>query len=184
MSEIIASLRNEHRNLNKLLDLLACETDKLEQGEFADYQLIADIMQYFVNYPDVYHHPHEDLIFDILKQKGNNITGLIDEVYREHKKMAADGNEILDEIQQIQGNAIFSREDFVGRLRTYITEYHTHMDKEEDELFKAAEASLDDEDWRRIDLAIHTGEDPLFGRILDDEYRDLFKAILTQAEAE
>jgi hemerythrin-like domain-containing protein len=181
MSEIIANLRNDHRNLTKLLQLLSAETGKLEKGEYTDYQIIADIMQYFVNYPDIYHHPHEDLILNTLKNRNSQVTGPCTDIFSEHQEMASKGAEILDEIKQIQGNAIFSRENFVRQLKEYIACYHAHMEKEEEALFKIAEKYLNVDDWKKINLTIRMAEDPLFGRILDAEYNDLFKAIMAEA---
>jgi len=184
MSEMIDDLRQDHKNIIRLLTLLEKQTSNLASGSYADYQLISDIMQYFVTFPDIYHHPHEDLVFGALKQRENNLSAIIDAIHDEHQVMASAAEIILDEIIQIQGNAIFSREIFVGRLQDYITLYYSHIEKEETELFSIAESRLQDEDWRKINVAMNMGTDPLFGKVLHDEYQNLFKAILTEVVEE
>ena len=184
MSEIISSLRNDHRNITKLLTLLSEQNSRLACGEFTNYQTLADIMQYFINYPDIYHHPHEEQIFEILKIREKATTELINRVSSEHQQIAKNGTAILDEIKQIQGSAIFPREKFVRQLNNYIASYQAHMDIEEGYLFQVAEKLLGLEDWRHIDAAIKTVDDPIFGRILDQEYQSLFKAILAETVPE
>jgi len=184
MSEIITSLRNDHRNIAKLLILLSEQTSRLARGEFTDYQILADIMQYFINYPDIYHHPHEEQIFEILKIREKATTELIRRVSSEHQQIANNGTAILYEIKQIQGSAIFSREKLVGQLDNYISSYEAHMDIEESYLFQVAEKLLRPEDWQHIDTAMKTVNDPIFGKILDQEYQSLFKAILAETVPE
>ena len=180
MTNVIDSLHEDHKNISRLLSLLEKQVDHFAAGEYADYQIITDIMHYFVNYPDVYHHPHEDIVFAALKSKNINAADEIDEITAEHQKMADESVTIYDAIKHIQGNAILSREEIVSRLRNYIAEYHSHIDKEEDELFALANSTLEDEDWQAINTEIGDTDDPLFGKIRDREYQELYKMILSE----
>ena len=180
MTNVIDSLHQDHKNISRLLSLLEKQVDHFEAGEYADYQIITDIMHYFMNYPDVYHHPHEDIVFAALKRKDINVADLIDEITSEHQKMADDSAAIYDTMKQIQGNAIFSREEIVSQLRNYIANYHSHIEKEEEGLFARASSLLEDEDWRAINSEIGDTDDPLFGKIRDQEYKELYKVILSE----
>ena len=66
MAALIETLRKDHKNYSVLLDLLGVEAGKLEQGQESDLVRMYDIANYMVSYPDTFHHPHEELIFDIL----------------------------------------------------------------------------------------------------------------------
>lgn len=184
MANIIDTLQQDHKNICRLLGLLEKQVDNIAAGEFTDYQVIADIMHYFVNYPDVYHHPHEDILFNAIKMKDIKAANLIDEIVTEHQSMAEESATIYDDMQHIQGNAIFSREEIVQRLRDYIASYHAHIEKEETGLFALAKTTLDEDDWREIDNEIGNTDDPLFGKIRDQEYQELYKLILSENVAD
>ena len=180
MANVLDTLQQDHKNIYRLLGLLEKQVDHIAAGEYTDYQVIADIMHYFVNYPDVYHHPHEDILFNAVKKKKINTANLIDEIVTEHQSMAEESATIYDEMKHIQGNAIFSRDEIVQRLRDYIAHYHAHIEKEETGLFALAKTALEDEDWQEINNEIGNTDDPLFGKIRDQEYQELYKLILLE----
>src|ERR1019366_5334297 len=64
---IIDSLRQEHRNIEKLLLVLERELSVFDRGERPDYQVIHAVIAYFLVYPTAYHHPQEDMVFEIRK---------------------------------------------------------------------------------------------------------------------
>jgi hemerythrin-like domain-containing protein len=180
VAQVIDKLLRDHKHFFVLLDLLQAQLKHLVQGEYTDYQILTDIMRYFVNQPDVYHHPHEDIIFNALKHNNINLADIIDELISEHTVMASASTTILDELKQIQGNAIFSRDEIVRRLEDFISGYRAHIEKEEATLFALADKTLDAADWKKIETEIGIIEDPLFGKSLDGEYRELYKMILAE----
>lgn len=180
MTDIIQRLEQDHLNISKLLALLEKQTEHFARGEYTDYQIITDIMNYIVNYPDVYHHPHEEIIFDALKSKDKSTASLIDEITSEHAAMSAESAAILDEMIEIQGNAIFSREEIVTRLQKFIKNYHEHIRKEETGLFALAREKLGADDWQTVEDEIGGSMAPQFNTVLDKEYQNLYKIILSE----
>lgn len=183
MPEIIKQLQIDHRNIARLLGVLLEQTTHLEAGEYTDLQLIADIMHYFVNYPDIQHHPQEDLIFSSLTDKDPQLVDLVDELHHEHESMADESLRIHEEIKKMQGNAIISREKIVTDLKNYINTYYSHIDKEEGRLFTLAVNAMTENDWKKIDDEMQFVEDPLFGKILNDQYASIYKVILSGVNA-
>ena len=55
-------LRQEHANMTMLLDILEQQIARLRQGEVADFKTVKGILDYFLTYPDLVHHPKEDLL--------------------------------------------------------------------------------------------------------------------------
>ena len=180
VARVVDKLLQDHKNIITLLALMEKQVQHFVAGEYVDYQILSDIMHYFVNQPDVYHHPHEDIIFAALKLKDINVADLIEEISAEHDLMAKASSTINDELKLIQGNAIFSRQEIVRQLKDFIKRYHDHIIKEEQGLFALANSSLDAADWRRVEHEIEHNEDPLFGNTLRDEYQALYKAILSE----
>ncbi len=66
---IIELLSREHRNIERLLGVLERELELFERGERPDYEVVRAIISYFEVYPEVYHHPQEDLVFARLKTR-------------------------------------------------------------------------------------------------------------------
>lgn len=181
MPEKIKQLQVDHQNITKLLGVLQEQTAHLEAGEYTDLQLLADIMHYFVNYPDIQHHPREDLIFASLCEKQPQVTDLVEELNKEHRIMAEDSQKIYEEIKQMQGNAIIPRDRIVTDLKNYINAYYSHIEKEEAALFALAVNVLAENDWLKIDDEMQYVDDPLFGKILNEQYASIYKVILSGA---
>jgi hemerythrin-like domain-containing protein len=63
---IIDLLRQEHRNMEKLLLVLELEVSVFGRGERPDYEVIWAVIAYFQVFPDAYHHPQENAVFEKL----------------------------------------------------------------------------------------------------------------------
>ena len=81
---IIDSLRQEHRNIEKLLLVLERELSVFDRGERPDYQVIHAIIAYFLVYPHSYHHPQEDMIFEMLRERDPAAAKTIGDLPAEH----------------------------------------------------------------------------------------------------
>ena len=55
-AKAIQSLCNEHKTIRYLLDLLAQQIALFERTERPDYELIKEIVDYFLTYPELCHH--------------------------------------------------------------------------------------------------------------------------------
>ncbi len=62
MASIVESLHQDHINSTKLLDALEQQLAIFGRAEVPDYEMMQGIMGYFLDYPELYHHPTEDLI--------------------------------------------------------------------------------------------------------------------------
>jgi hemerythrin-like domain-containing protein len=64
---VIEILRQEHRDIEKLLLVLERELGVFTRGEHPDYEVIHAAIAHFQVYPDACHHPLEDVVFEKLK---------------------------------------------------------------------------------------------------------------------
>ena len=80
MVKILDDLRQDHRNLAWLWDLLGRELSIFKEGGRPDYDLVEAILDYCINYPDLCHHPKENLIFDKLADRDSGVIGAIGEL--------------------------------------------------------------------------------------------------------
>jgi hemerythrin-like domain-containing protein len=69
MVEIIEILRQEHRNIEKLLRVMEQELSVFDRGERPDYEVFGAVIEFFKKYPDSCHHPKEDIIYGKFKAR-------------------------------------------------------------------------------------------------------------------
>ena len=69
MPDVLDSILREHRTITEVLNVLEAQIDLFEQTAQPDYDLIREIIDYFLTYPDLYHHPKEDMIFRRIKKR-------------------------------------------------------------------------------------------------------------------
>jgi hemerythrin-like domain-containing protein len=85
---IIERLSREHRNIEKLLAILERELEVFDRGDRPDYEVIRAVISYFEVYPEVYHHPQEDLVFAKLRTRDPVAAAKVGDLAREHHKGA------------------------------------------------------------------------------------------------
>src|ERR1700675_2075136 len=85
---IIERLSQEHRNIEKLLAILERELEGFDRGGRPDYEVIRAVISYFEVYPEVYHHPQEDLVFAKLRTLDPAAAAKVGDLAREHQKGA------------------------------------------------------------------------------------------------
>jgi hemerythrin-like domain-containing protein len=66
---VVDVLRQEHRNIERLLRVLEQELRVFDCGKRANYEAVLGVIDYFRDYPDSCHHPKDDMIFEKLKSR-------------------------------------------------------------------------------------------------------------------
>ena len=172
MAKEIFNLRKEHLNFKKLLDLLDAQLDLLHRGEYPDYQLMADILYYMIQYSDLIHHPREETIFSLLLEHDSSTEQDIAEITRQHHTIGESGARFYEKLENI-----INRESEIMKLqeikilgRLYGSIHRAHMDKEEQGLFVLAEQLLNDDDWKKIKTETLSKPNPIFGEAIEDRF--------------
>ena len=181
MSDPIALWHTEHVNFAALLDLLELHLDRFHRGEPPDYELMLDIMFYMTHYPDVLHHPKEDLAFARIAERDASTRAVVDGLAEQHAHLKRDGNALVVALDDIVNGSITSRDHVEAPGRAYIAAFRRHMEKEEAHIIPLAAKLLDGEDWAIIDATILRLEDPVFGKTLDQRYAALRRQIARDA---
>src|SRR6516162_8121331 len=86
---LIERLSREHRNIERLLAVLEREIEVFDRGDRPDYEIIRGIIYYFDLYPELYHHPQEELVFAKLKLRDAAAAEKVGNLTLEHQKGAA-----------------------------------------------------------------------------------------------
>jgi hemerythrin-like domain-containing protein len=181
MSDSIALWHAEHVNFASLLDLLEKQFDLFHQGKAPDYDLMLDIMFYMVHYPDVLHHPKEDLAFARIREHDVEASAIVDQLTEQHARLKSSGDALVIALDDIVNGSITSREHVESPGRAYIADFRSHMSCEEATILPLAARLLRDSDWAEIDAAILRIDDPLFGKDQEGRYESLRRQIAREA---
>jgi len=178
MSTIIEILLEEHRNIEKLLLVLEKELEVFDRGERPDYEIMQAITQYFEDYPEICHHPKEDMVFKKLKVRDPAAANSIGDVEAEHEIETKRLRRFAQAVENVLTDQEFLRETFHNIVHDFIEHQRQHMNKEERFLFPAAVKALRAEDWAEIDARLNDRNDPLFNRVVEEKFHTLQRTIL------
>jgi hemerythrin-like domain-containing protein len=181
MTGMLDRLHADHINIARLLDLLDEQCDHLQKCETVDTRLLKDILSYIAHYPDLYHHPTEDLIFEVLRRCDVGSAESVAALTLEHATLTAAAGEILEALSAFTGQGVIPRERLVAMLMDYIARSRRHMSFEESSVFPRARAVVSEQDWQAIERGLPHRDDPLFGRTVNEQYRALYRAIMRES---
>ena len=171
---VLATLYAEHRYMSTLMKLLADQLDAVEQGEDVEAHVLYESLHYMTHYPDAFHHPREDMVYQLAGELDSKIADSVDTLQREHDYIAKLGAKTLREVERWQAGEVK-----VGKTlelsREYIDAIYQHMNVEEKLVFPQIEELLRPEDWRALEQEdlINPVADPVFGPQVAREYRNL-----------
>ena len=171
MHKVMQQLHDDHRNVERLLDFIRDQASK-ERTE-ADFEAMHQVMHYLTHYPDVFHHPREDLVFARLLERDPSCYMAVEKLKQEHERLAVDGAQLRQRLyDKLRGRRLqwptLSRQlhDYAGLLQQ-------HMELEERSVFPLAKLLLADRDWDSLSRQIRQREDPLFGTVAAMPYSSL-----------
>jgi hemerythrin-like domain-containing protein len=179
MPEALGLLLEEHRNMVTLLRALEWQVNEFEKGNQPDYDVMGATLDYFLSFPDVYHHPKEELIFAKLRERDLRIAQQIGDLPIAHQELAARAREFATALRAVLEEAEMSREAFARWARGFIDLQRRHIDMEESTFFPAAAKALTAKDWTDLGALMTTEEDPLFGERVGERFEQLRKTILS-----
>lgn len=161
MSKSIETLRQDHKNMWQLLDVIEQEFRRFESGETLDYDLMIGALSYCLHYPTQFHHPAEEAILRALTERVPRVALTVDDLAEEHEKLDAMTRKLAESVQSVLSEMQVSKSRLVEMADTFVAAYRAHIKREEDSFFNDAESILRDGDWQRIDQEVADLEDPL-----------------------
>ena len=173
LSQVLAELREDHRNLRLLLNLLESESASISVDDEPDFELMHDIMQYMTVYSDAVHHPKEDLVYGLIRDHDAEIATDLEQVEPEHLEIAELGTTLRNDIEAIISGTAVTRDRLHSDLQEYVTRLRMHIRWEEDELFPVADSLANMNGTTGIDVGLFPDEDPLFGATTVASFRNL-----------
>jgi hemerythrin-like domain-containing protein len=178
MTSVLETLRDEHRNIARVLNAMENQLERLATASNPDYDLLQTIANYFCDYPDRCHHPKEDVVFRQLQSKRPTAAATVGDLAKEHRDAYARVRRFRDNIQAIFRDEILPRDSVLTAGRSFIDAEREHMRMEEELFFPLAARVLDEKDWKAIEGRLSQRQDPLFGALVEEEFRILREFLL------
>lgn len=178
MSRIIETLLEEHRNIEKLLHVLEQELEIFDRGESPDFEILQAIIDYFQDYPESYHHPKEDIVFEKLKLRDPAVARQIGDAEAEHQVETNRLRQFARVVEHVLAGRELLRQTFHRVVRDFIEHQRQHMAKEERLLFPSAVKALRAEDWAEINTRLNDRKDPLFDNSTEKKFHALQQTIV------
>lgn len=178
MTRIVELLLDDHRNIKKLLYVLEQELNVFDHNDQPDYEILRAIIEYFQDYPEGYHHPKEDIVFEKLKLRDPAVAKRIGDVQEEHRIESERLQKFARAVDEVLAGREYLRQEFHNIVHDFIQHQREHMDKEELMLFPAAVSALLPEDWAEIDTRLNDRTDPLFDDTTQKNFDALQRTIL------
>jgi hemerythrin-like domain-containing protein len=175
---LIEILRQEHRNIEKLLRVLDRELSVFDRGGRPDYEIVIAAIDYFKDYPDTCHHPKEDFIFERIKARDAAAAASIGDLEAEHQEGAKRLRRVAQTIEAILNDQDLVRNTVSNIIHEFIDRERLHMMMEERIVFPAALKALRPSDWAEIALKLADREDPLSQPGLEERFSTLRRKIL------
>jgi hemerythrin-like domain-containing protein len=180
---IIERLSREHRNIETLLAVLEREIGIFDRGDRPDYEVIRAIISYFELYPELYHHPQEDLVFAKLKLRDPAAAAKVGNLTLEHQKGAERLRRVAQAVDGVLADREILRQNVDNIVRDFIESERRHIMMEDRDFFPAALKALEPQDWTEIASASSNAEDPLFSEAAEETF-DALRARILQLEQE
>ncbi|MDE2092192.1 MAG: hemerythrin domain-containing protein [Gammaproteobacteria bacterium] len=179
-SDVVQSLCDEHRNIERVLLLIRFQAEML-QGvhDLQGFELLTNALGYMHNYPGVTHHPCEEIMLARLPVIHPAAAAMCQQVAAQHKAFANQESAMLRLIREAQAGD----PEACARLKEtgtgYCTEQAKHITTEELELFPLALKYLSEKDWQEIASRSKAIIDPVFGKGILQHYQSLYDYLMS-----
>jgi hemerythrin-like domain-containing protein len=171
--EILQTLADEHRYVDSLLGIIVEQTEALGGSGAVDFDILRDSLHYMAHYPDDFHHPREDLIFDRLSRRDLSSRADVEFLLEDHEKLHRLSESLLSDIEDVRSGREHDRAALKKDLDVYVREYRKHMSFEEGKVFENARHLLTENDWALVKAEEKYVDDPLFGNRVEKDYQKL-----------
>ncbi len=181
LADMMRELREDHRNMAIVLDLLDDVTDKIRNEDDSVLELLAEIMHYMTVYPDAVHHPKEDVAYEQLREHRPDLAEGLEDVPGDHADIAELGLRLKSDIDAIESGTAVRREQLVEDATGYVTRLRNHMQWEESDLFQRIDRMLESK-THPVDLShFESTYDPVFSESSAAGFRRLMESLKANA---
>ncbi len=180
MHKIQRQLHVDHHHITRLLNCLSKEIDcyDFNSKRAADLAVILSALDYIDSYPDKWHHPSEDVIFDHLLEKDVKESRLIEQLKNEHKEIVIETDKLSELFDMVANDCIVTADELLGGARHFITLQRKHLEKENEFVYPLMDTLITGEEWKVIESKVKIQDDPLFKKPSKKDFEYLYQYIV------
>lgn len=130
-SDILKQIHTDHRRTTQLLSLFEREAHAVENAQTVDYELIADLLDYFTGDMERAHHAKENLVYRHLREAYPAEAEQLLSLEGEHAELGQKLTAMKQMITAVLANQELDRADVAGCLRDFATLQSSHIMREE-----------------------------------------------------
>ncbi|MDJ0944422.1 MAG: hemerythrin domain-containing protein [Kiloniellales bacterium] len=178
MAEVTEILRLEHHRIGAVLSCLRYHIEEIDAGRAQpDFEILFTILDYIEGFPETFHHPKEDHLFEAVSGRSADAAELVEHLRSQHV-------ESIDLLTKLRAALDSYRRDLAAfpglrdRVGAYVDFQYAHMRSEESELLPIAAEVLQEQDWEALLKTFVQSEDPLFGVAREAQFEALYRRIL------
>ena len=180
MKDIIDELHADHIKFSKVLNLLAEQLERIQNGKSANYHLMLDAVSYIENYAEFALVPKEDAIFKKSSEDDSftELKGTIKILRSDNFELKALAHKLHDYIHAVLENSIFEKELFERKLESCIQHQRDHMHMEEIIIFPLLRKRLSAEQLRKMNADYESNASTLISDNISNKYSDLYDQMI------
>jgi len=152
MHTLLERLGRDHKNLERILELLTLQLDHFFAGRESDFDLKVELLEYLETYADLGHHPLENLIYDTGKKRVGDKLELLERLQSQHDSLTMLTRKFRQSLESVLQGGVMSREELETEGREFIALQRQHLDLEEHEVFPLLDRVLTEDPPRRPGL--------------------------------
>ena len=175
MTEMLSGLREDHRNMSIMLDLLEGEADSIRNGQAPDCDLLHAVMQYMTTYSDAVHHANENAMYRAMIARSPGLAQDLEQVGDDHRSIEMHGASLLARIDALAAGGNIDRNELADDATAYVRDLRAHMAWEETDLFVRADALARGEGSMAPEQFKLDRPDPLFGPKREHSFAELLR---------
>ena len=154
MSGLLQRLRHEHDAMRDMLVLLEREVIRYRRGGRPDFELMRDVVEYCRAFPDLAHHPVEDVLYENLRARDGDAMAAIGDLEDEHRRLATLTRSLHETLDDLVADVEVPRDNALALAGRFVEVYRAHMSLEDRQFFPRLEAVFDADDWQRMEAIV------------------------------
>ncbi len=169
-------LMEEHRVIERMLEILSKASDRLASGRDVDPELYVQAVDFLQNFADKCHHGKEEkLLFEKMIEKGvSGEVGPIAVMLREHQ----DGRAHVKRMAELSRERMTERtmQAMIESSRAYVDLLSKHIQKEDSVLYPLANQLLEQPDQEELEEGFRDVEEKVMGSGANERYHHMIDA--------
>jgi len=179
----LAILHQDHANFLHLISAFENQVKAAESGHRPSSHILRGVLRYVSEYARTIHHPREDMLIELLKDREADQEIHIAKIRRDHRSLEVRSSLLANALETFEAEPARGRQLFVAAAIEFIAFERQHIADEERHLFPLALATLTGAGWEWLNSGLGDAKDPLFGEAVTMPFARLRQSIYASDKA-